>query len=86
MKYLSNHELSEPIGYAEEKIVRLSDLNAFRQYEDINLDVLLTQAGYLTIRSVMKNGYAVLGYPNQEVSISMAQLYSDELLSRIARD
>ena len=71
MKYLSNHELSEPIDYAEEKIVRLSDLNASRQYEDINLDVLLTQAGYLTIRSVMKNGYAVLGYPNQEVSISM---------------
>ena len=80
MKYLSNHALSEPISYSENKMIRLSDLNASRQYEEINLDVLLTQAGYLTIRSVMKNGYAVLGYPNQEVATSMAQLYSDELL------
>ena len=81
MKFLGKHVLSEPIGYSENKVVRLSDLNTSRQYDEINLDVLLTQAGYLTIRSVMKNGYAVLGYPNQEVSMSMAQLYSDELLS-----
>ena len=80
MRYLSNHALSEPISYSENKMIRLSDLNASRQYEEINLDVLLTQAGYLTIRSVMKNGYVVLGYPNQEVATSMAQLYSDELL------
>ena len=80
MNYLSQHALAQPTNYSETKMVRLSDLNALRQYDEISLDVLLTQAGYLTIRSVMKNGYAVLGYPNQEVSLSMAQLYADELL------
>lgn len=80
MKYLDQHALSQPISYSENKMVRLSDLNTSRQYDEISLEVLLTQAGYLTIRSVMKNGYAILGYPNQEVSTSMAQLYSDELL------
>lgn len=80
MKYLSKHALSQPENYSESKFVRLSDLNTSRQYEEISLEVLLTQAGYLTIRSVMKNGYAILGYPNQEVSMSMAQLYADELL------
>lgn len=74
MKFLRSYALSEPIGYSENKIVRLSDLNAFRQCDDINLDVLLTQMGYLTIRSVMNNGYAVLGYPNQEVSDSFQNL------------
>lgn len=80
MNYLSQHALAQPMNYSEIKMIRLSDLNASRQYDEISLDVLLTQAGYLTIRSVMKNGYAVLGYPNQEVSLSMAQLYADELL------
>lgn len=28
----------------------------------------------------MPNDYVVLGYPNQEVSLTIAQLYSDELL------
>ena len=80
MKYLLNHSLEKPISFNKEKLVRLSDLDATSQYNEINLDVLLTQAGYFSIRSVREDGYAVLGYPNQEVAISMAQLYSDELL------
>ena len=79
-KFLMNHELEEPINFGQIKQLRLSDLNASRQYDDINIDVLLTQSGYLTIRSILNGGYAVLGYPNQEVKLSMAQLYADELL------
>ena len=79
-KYLMNHELEKPISFDQVKQVRLSELNAAQQYNDLSIDVLLTQSGYLTIKSVLKNGYAVLGYPNQEVALSMAQLYSDELL------
>ena len=78
LKYLVNHALS--ISYSENKEVRLSALNAARQYDEIGLDVLLTQAGYYTIREVTVDQYAVLGYPNQEVAVSMAQLYADELL------
>ena len=44
------------------------------------MDVLLTQAGYYTIREVTDDKYVFLGYPNQEVAGSMAQLYADELL------
>ena len=53
---------------------------AARQYDEIGLEVLLTQAGYLTIHKVRGNGFATLGYPNQEVATSLAQLYSTELL------
>ena len=80
LKYLVNHALSQPISYSENKEVRLSALNAARQYDEIGLDALLTQAGYYTIREVTVDQYAVLGYPNQEVAVSMAQLYADELL------
>lgn len=82
MKYLINHALSEPISYSEVREIRLSELNAARQYDDIGLEVLLTQAGYYTIRAVSEDGYAVLSYPNQEVAVSMAQLYADKLLRR----
>ena len=81
MKYLVNHALSQPINYSEVKEVRLSALNAARQYDEIGVDVLLTEAGYYTIREVTEDQYAILGYPNQEVAISMAQLYADELLN-----
>lgn len=80
-KYLANHALSRPMAYSETKEIRLSELNAARQYDDIGLDVLLAQAGYYTIKSVTPDRYAVLGYPNEEVAVSMAELYADELLA-----
>ena len=80
MNYLISHELAKPDSYAETKAIRLSELEAPRQYEDMNLEVLLNQAGYLTIREVTPDRYALLGYPNQEVAVSMAELYADELL------
>ena len=80
LKFLVNHALEKPVDYAEDKLIRLSDLNTARQYDEICLDALLTQAGYLSISEVLKNGYAVLTYPNKEVAVSMAQLYADELL------
>ena len=80
MKYLANHALEEPMSFAEARQIRVSELGAARKYDDIGLEALLAQAGYLTIRSVRSNGYAVLGYPNKEVSVSMAELYANELL------
>ena len=80
LKYLTQHPLSQPITYSEQREIRLSELGAAGQYDEMGLDVLLTQAGYYTIRQVTDDQYAVLGYPNHEVSLSMAQLYADELL------
>ena len=80
MKHLTNHALAEPMSYGEVRQVTISDLRASRQYGEMSVDVLLCQAGYLTIRSVFPNGRVALGYPNKEVAVSMAKLYADELL------
>ncbi len=80
LKYLSHHPLSEPMSYSQEKEVRLTELQAARQYDDIGLEALLAQAGYLTIKNITPDRYAILGYPNQEVAVSMAELYANELL------
>lgn len=79
-KYLVNNPLSDPMAYAQPSIVRLSELNAARDYEDMRPEILLTQASYLTIQSIDGEQYAVLGYPNREVSLSMAELYANQLL------
>lgn len=79
MKYLAAHSLEKPLAYSAEKTVLLSDLSGPRQYSDISPNVLLTQAGYLTIRAV-RNNTVLLGYPNREVADSLAALYAEELL------
>lgn len=77
---MKKHKLANPFAFDEPRQIRLSELTAAREYKDIGIEALLAQAGYLTIRSVRSNGYAELGYPNKEVELSMAQLYTDELL------
>lgn len=78
--YLMSHRIENPFGFDEDKQIHLSDLQAARGYQTIGLEALLTQAGYLTIKSVRPNGAATIGYPNKEVELSMAQLYADQLL------
>ena len=80
MKYLQGHALEDPLNYASDKKVWLRDLETPRDYESVDRDILLTQAGYLTIRDVADKQIVSLGYPNQEVAMSMAQLYDDKLL------
>ncbi len=80
MKYLANHSLEDPSFYVAPKQIHISELSASQQYDDVSAYALLTQAGYLTIKSVKSNKIAILGYPNREVSSSMAQLYANELL------
>lgn len=81
MRYLLDKDLTRPKSFAKDRVLRLGDLAVSGQFDDINLDVLLTQEGYLTIQSVNSVGVARLGYPNKEVMISMAELYSRELLA-----
>lgn len=80
MKYLEGHELEDPANFAELKEAKLSDLNTPGDLTTIDRDILLTQTGYLTIKSVDDFGIVTLGYPNQEVIMSMAELYAKELL------
>lgn len=80
MQFLKGHSLIDPAQYGKERAVRLEILRSSNQYNEQGLEALLTQTGYLTIRRMTSSGLAVLGYPNQEVALSMARLYSDELL------
>lgn len=67
-----------PFSVSYDTLVNAADL---RTPEDINPVVMLMQCGYLTIKDVRGDGReVVLGYPNQEVAESMAQLYADLLL------
>lgn len=78
--YLKGHALSRPESYAARKEIPLEALRSPNRYEDLSLDTLLVQAGYLTIKAVTEDKQAVLGFPNAEVSQAMAQLYASELL------
>lgn len=80
MKYLGTHALKSPSMYNEDIVVSLADLGASRQYEEISTEALLTQSGYLTIKERLGGNFVRLGYPNQEVALSMAELYAGELL------
>ena len=81
MKHLEGCELGKPTGFSAAKLVRMEDLAAPKEIPGIGRDILLTQVGCLTIKAVDELGVVSLGYPNQEVAISMAQLYADQLLS-----
>ena len=80
MSYLTHHALVQPSRYSETVLLRKSQLASSLQYNEIDTDVLLAQAGYLSIKEVVAGDYLRLGYPNQEVASSMAQLYADEML------
>lgn len=80
-QYLKSHTLREPMDYFKPKFVPIASLQATAaDVEHIDDLVLLTQAGYLTIKDVGTDSFLV-GYPNKEVSDSMARLYRDKLLS-----
>ena len=77
--YIKTHSLGSPEDYEAEREVALSDLRSANAVETLDDDILLTQTGYFTIKTV-EDSEAVLGYPNREVAQAMARLYSDTIL------
>ena len=80
MRYLDGHELADSASYGADLLFPLSALDASAGYDDLKAEVLLTQAGYLTVKHACDDGFVQLGYPNKEVSRSMAELYASQLL------
>ncbi len=79
-KYLHTHSLKSPAEYGEEQMVSYNSLSCSTDLAGVNDLVLLTQAGYLTIKR--RQGQTLfVSYPNQEVADSMATLYTEMLLS-----
>lgn len=80
-KYLHSHALKAPSEYATDQRVKYNDLDCSTDFDRINDLVLLTQAGYLTIKKRSLNSFWV-GYPNKEVAVSLAELYCEKLLNQ----
>lgn len=78
-EYLHSHALKTPSEYGADQLVKYADLDCSADLDHINDVSLLTQAGYLTIKKRNFNSFWV-GYPNKEVAVSLAQLYSEKLL------
>lgn len=80
-KYLHSHALKSPTEYGEEQAVGCDELDASADFDEISDLVLLTQAGYLTIKRQEIDTFFV-SYPNREVAKSMASLYARMLLKK----
>lgn len=80
LKHLQSSSLRNPEEYGKDQTL---PLNVLRNSTDLNAltDVaLLTQAGYLTIKTIKYGTTVFVGYPNKEVRRAMAQLYMEQLL------
>ncbi len=79
LRYLQPHSLKEPENYASNTYAFIDELACSSTYDDLRDVVLLTQAGYLTIKH-RNHEVFYIGYPNKEVTVSMAEFYTDMLL------
>ena len=76
MNYLAQRKLEKPLNFFETICMDPTKLLSSAPYHEMDINLLLLQTGYLTIRSVDEVGGLYLGYPNREVASSMALLYA----------
>lgn len=80
LQYLKSHALKDPEEYGRLQSIALSTLTDSADINSLSDIGLLTQAGYLTLKKIVGTT-AYLGYPNEEVRLSMAHLYTECLLA-----
>ena len=80
LEYLKSHALRHPEEYGNLKSIALNELSSSSDIKTLSDVALLTQAGYLTLKNIVGTT-AYVGYPNEEVKTSMAQLYTERLLA-----
>lgn len=78
--YLQGHKLMDPENFDHPVVVELEALSSPASLNDLKSEILLAQTGYLTIKSRLSMNYVELGYPNQEVRLSLGALFSSELI------
>lgn len=81
MHYLMKNALSKLENFAKTHYIRIGDLSASGQYDQIAPDVLMVQEGFLTFNEFNSTGLMSLRYPNLEVAFSMAELFAYELVA-----
>ena len=76
LNYLQNHRIQNPDKYDGINVSKkFADK---REIESASVESFLFQAGYLTIKKKLLNEF-VLGYPNEEVRSSLADMYLDDV-------
>ena len=76
LNYLQNHRIKNPDKY--DGITVPEKFADKREIENASVESFLYQAGYLTIKKKLLNEF-VLGYPNEEVRSSLADMYLDDV-------
>lgn len=80
MQYLKHHSLRDPADFDTPVPVALEELaTPNRNVSDVSLEVMLNQAGYLTIKKALSDSAVLLGYPNREVYNFMGRLYAQQM-------
>ncbi len=74
--YLLNHRIKNPDKYEEINVPK--NFADKREIESAAVESFLFQAGYLTIKEKVRNEF-VIGYPNEEVRSSLADMYLDDI-------
>ena len=75
MDYLLERKRQDPLDFLQPIKVAQNALLSSQPFHNLDINTLLHQTGYLTIRAVDTDGRLVLGFPNREVESSMANLY-----------
>lgn len=78
---LKGSELGHPVSFDKTHHVTLSSLNAAGLADEAELTALLWQEGYFTLKEVRSDESAMIGYPNAEIRVAMAQFYARLLLN-----
>lgn len=80
LKSLQSSPLRNPEEYRKDKTLSLGILSSSTELNALTDVALLTQTGYLTIKTIEYGTSVFVGYPNKEVRTAMAQLYMEQLL------
>lgn len=73
MRRFVRHPQLRPDVFLTDKIVRLKDLEAGGDPEEVDLVILLMQAGYLSILEIPEGENVKLWFPNQEASVGASR-------------
>lgn len=73
------HPLSRPSSFAKPIAINKDQLSISGSHDNLPLEALLVQAGYLSIQSATASSF-IVNYPNRDVALSMARLYAQTLL------
>lgn len=85
MDYLLERKRQDPLDFLQPIKVAQNALLSSQPDHNLDINTLLHQTGYLTIRAVDTDGRLVLAFPNREVESSMANLYR-QLMTNDAED